>query len=182
MTLPTPLNLPKWLSENSHLLSPPINNFCVYDAHGITVMVVGGPNARSDYHINTTPEWFFQYHGAMLLKVVENPDSLNPLFKDIHIGEGEMLLLPPNTPHNPIRFANTVGIVIEQHRPAGSVDKLRWYCPNVTCRKVVYEASFHCTDLGTQVKAAVQEFAGKHVEERRCKACMVGIVGEQPDV
>lgn len=27
------------LEENSHLLQPPINNFCVYDQDGITVMV-----------------------------------------------------------------------------------------------------------------------------------------------
>ncbi|CZR51186.1 probable 3-hydroxyanthranilic acid dioxygenase [Phialocephala subalpina] len=137
--LSTPLNLPKWLEENSHLLKPPINNYCVYN-DDVTVMIVGGPNARTDYHINETAEWFYQYKGAMMLKVVDNDE-----FKDIIIHEGCMFLLPPNTPHNPVRFANTVGIVLEQKRPEGSLDRLRWYCTN--CKSVVDEAAFHCTDL-----------------------------------
>lgn len=151
----------------------------------MTQKIVGGPNARTDYHINTTPEYFYQYKGSMLLKTV-NPTtndfvgkSLSPQIKtlvslsnvhgvDIPINEGDMYLLPPNTPHNPVRYANTVGIVIEQIRPADSVDKLRWYCQN--CRSLVHEKQFHCTDLGTQIKAAVEAFAGDE-SARKCQKC-----------
>lgn len=129
-------------------------------------MIVGGPNARTDYHINETPEWFYQYKGGMLLRVVD--PATGPNFRDIHIHEGEMFLLPANTPHNPIRFADTVGIVLEQPRPEKSLDRLRWYCQ--ACNAVVHEAAFHCTDLGTQIKAAVQAFTGDE-NKRTCGQC-----------
>jgi len=167
--LSTPLNLPKWLEENSHLLKPPINNYCVYN-DDVTVMIVGGPNARTDYHINETAEWFYQYKGAMMLKVVDESIPSSQKFKDIIIHEGCMFLLPPNTPHNPVRFANTVGIVLEQKRPEDSLDRLRWYCGNAECRELVDEQAFHCTDLGTQIKEAVNGFRDSE-ERRRCRKC-----------
>lgn len=130
---------------------------------------MGGPNARTDYHINTTPEWFYQHKGAMMLKVVEEDGA----FRDIIIHEGDMFLLPGNTPHNPVRFADTVGVVLEQRRPEGSLDRMRWYCEG--CEAVVHEAAFHCTDLGTQIKAAVNDF--KESEDKRtCGKC--GTVAE----
>ena len=99
-----------------------------------------------------------------------------------------MFLLPGNVPHSPIRFADTVGIVVEQNRPADSVgtppspplplcshmgakaeiDRLRWYCAN--CGEIVYEDSFHMTDLGTQIKSAVEKFAESE-ELRTCRKC-----------
>lgn len=179
------------LEENSHLLKPPINNYCVYNEdftvmvrpptstrlstslhHSLTLQqIVGGPNARTDYHINETPEWFYQHRGAMLLKVVDGG-----AFRDIVIREGDMFLLPPNTPHNPVRFANTVGIVLEQKRPAESIDRMRWYCQGEGgCGEVVHEASFHCTDLGTQIKTAVEQFKGDEAA-RRCGKC--GLVAD----
>lgn len=160
--LTSPLNLQKWLEENSHLLKPPVNNYCVYN-DDVTVMIVGGPNERTDYHINETAEWFYQYKGNMLLKTVDEGK-----FRDIAINEGDMFLLPPNTPHNPVRFANTVGIVLEQSRPAGSLDRLRWYCQN--CGEQVHEASFYCTDLGTQIKDAVNKFKADK-KARTCRNC-----------
>ncbi|PHH69682.1 hypothetical protein CDD82_7605 [Ophiocordyceps australis] len=156
--------MPKWLEQNSHLLKPPINNYCVYDDQ-VTVMIVGGPNARTDYHINQTPEWFYQYRGAMLLKLVDDG-----VFRDMVIPEGSMFLLPPDTPHSPIRFADTVGIVIEQKRPADSLDRMRWYCQHCPGAVIVHEASFHCQDLGTQIKQAVQDFRQSQ-DMRRCSSC-----------
>lgn len=99
----------------------------------------------------------------MMLKVVDDGE-----FRDVIIREGDMFLLPGNTPHNPVRFANTVGVVLEQRRPESSVDRMRWYC--ASCCAVVHEAAFHCTDLGTQIKAAVEAFKAS-VDDRTCKAC-----------
>ena len=194
--LGSPLNIPKWcvnilgitstyalsfyygifpltrlvnsrVAENSHMLKPPINNYCVYN-DDVTVMIVGGPNERTDYHINETPEWFYQHKGSMLLKVVDDSQPADQQFRDIDIHEGDMFLLPANTPHNPVRFKDTVGVVLEQKRPGGSMDRLRWYCQG--CGDKVHEAAFHCTDLGTQIKDAVNAFKADN-EARTCKNC-----------
>ena len=81
-----------------------------------------------------------------------------------------MFLLPPNTPHNPVRFADTVGLVLEQRRPEGSIDRLRWYCWEPGCGAVVHEAAFHCADLGTQIKTAVEDFKNDN-DKRKCGKC-----------
>ena len=99
----------------------------------------------------------------MMLKVVDDGE-----FRDVIIREGDMFLLPGNTPHNPVRFANTVGVVLEQKRPVASLDRMRWYCAE--CKEIVHEAAFHCTDLGTQIKTAVEDFKADH-DKRTCGKC-----------
>ncbi|KAF2858310.1 3-HAO-domain-containing protein [Piedraia hortae CBS 480.64] len=170
-TLTSPLNLPQWLKQNSHLLKPPINNAVIH-REPLMVQIVGGPNARTDYHINSTPEFFFQWKGRMLLRTMQNSES-----KDYYINEGEFFLLPGNIPHCPVRFEDTVGVVLELPRPEGSMDRLRWYCPS--CRGVVYETEFHCTDLGTQIKYAVEDFT-RDEHKRTCQNCGT-ICSSKPD-
>ncbi|KAN0131932.1 3-hydroxyanthranilic acid dioxygenase [Lactarius tabidus] len=167
MPLAPPLNLFHWLKDNAELLQPPVNNFCLHSGTDFIVMVVGGPNARTDYHINETEEWFYQHKGDMLLRVVDDG-----IFRDIHIKEGEMFLLPSNTPHNPVRFANTVGLVIERVRPKVAIDRLRWYCqaPEHDRPTVIREISFHLTDIGTQVKPLIEQWMSNE-EGRRCPSC-----------
>ncbi|GAA5986116.1 hypothetical protein JCM11641_004716 [Rhodosporidiobolus odoratus] len=182
-----PINFQKWLSENGDKLKPPVNNFCLYDGGDFTVMVVGGPNSRNDYHLNETEEWFYQVKGHMTLKVIDNAqvggrvrtkEGLDAIdvtggdFREITIGEGEMFLLPGNTPHNPCRYADTVGLVIERVRPGTAVDRLRWYCPNEehTTPTIIREVSFHCSDLGTQLKPLINEWMNT-AELRVCPSC-----------
>lgn len=160
--LTAPINIPKWIEENKHLLQPPVNNFCLHRG-GFTIMIVGGPNERTDYHINQTPEYFNMLKGDMLLKVVDEGE-----FKDIVIKEGDSFLLPANVPHNPVRFADTIGLVVEQDRPEGVNDKVRWYCR--ACKEVVNEVEFYCYDLGSQIKDAIIAY-DKDLERRTCKNC-----------
>ncbi|CAG8630565.1 5103_t:CDS:2 [Ambispora leptoticha] len=162
MPLLPPINFTKWLEENQDKLKPPVNNFLIQRGDFI-VMAIGGPNARTDYHINQTEEWFYQYKGDMLLKVVEGNE-----FKEIPIHEGDMFLLPGNTPHSPIRFADTVGIVIERKRRLQEIDILQWYCEK--CKNIVYRESFHCYDIGVQLKPIMDKYAN-NVNLRTCHDC-----------
>ncbi len=59
MTSTSPIHFTQWVKENQHLLQPPVNNFCLYNSQDFTVMAVGGPNLRRDYHINETEVSFF---------------------------------------------------------------------------------------------------------------------------
>lgn len=102
MPFALPLNFPKWLSENEHLLQPPVGNFCLFRTQDYTVMAVGGPNARSDYHYQPTEEFFYQYKGDMLLKVVNEQGK----FQDIPIKEGEMFMLPGKFRNAPPLYLN----------------------------------------------------------------------------
>src|SRR6516165_9151399 len=106
----TPLNLKAWIEENRHLLQPPVGNACLWNSRFL-VMVVGGPNQRSDYHINPGEELFYQIEGDIVLKVMEDGHP-----HDIHIRQGDIFLLPARVPHSPQRPANTVGLVVEQPR------------------------------------------------------------------
>ncbi len=162
MPLAAPFNLQQWIEENRHLLKPPVGNKMICNG-GFMVMVVGGPNQRTDYHVNPTEELFFQVEGDIVLKVIEDSAP-----RDIPIRQGEMFVLPANVPHSPRRPAGTVGLVIEQARPEHANDHMRWYCPK--CGAVIHDAEFHLVDLGKQLKPIIEQFNSSE-PLRTCKSC-----------
>ena len=69
------LNLNRWIAEHRHLLKPPVGNKLVYQDSEFMIMVVGGPNARADFHVDPAEEFFHQLEGDMVLRVAEGrPD------------------------------------------------------------------------------------------------------------
>lgn len=147
------LNLNRFVAENSHLLRPPVGNHMMFDGMELKVMIVGGPNQRDDYHIEKGEELFYQLKGGMDLNIKD----MNGETHQIHIGEGEMFLLPACIPHSPQRYPDTIGIVVERTRLSHELDSLRWYVPSKN--QMLYEEIFHCKNLGTQVKEAIEKFS-----------------------
>jgi 3-hydroxyanthranilate 3,4-dioxygenase len=146
------LNFKKWIDENRHLLKPPVSNKVVWKDREFIVMVVGGPNARTDFHVNQSEEFFYQLEGAMTLKVITPEGKM----EDIRIQAGDIFLLPPNTPHSPQRDAGGVGLVIERKRRENEIDGLQWYCEK--CQTKLYEEFFKLTNIETQFPAVFERY------------------------
>ncbi|MBJ59017.1 MAG: 3-hydroxyanthranilate 3,4-dioxygenase [Flavobacteriales bacterium] len=141
MSFKAPFNLHKWIEENKELLKPPVGNKNLYtDAGDFIVMVVGGPNARKDYHYNETEELFYQIKGNIIVKIQFEGKAI-----EIPINEGEMFLLPAKIPHSPIRSEGSVGLVIERKRSEKDKDGLMWF--SETANHLLYEEYFHLTNI-----------------------------------
>jgi 3-hydroxyanthranilate 3,4-dioxygenase len=160
-----PFNIQKWLDDNRDLLKPPVNNKVLFtDTKDFIVMAVGGPNSRKDYHFNESEEFFYQLQGDITVTVQEGGQK-----KEMQIREGEMFLLPANTPHNPVRPANTIGLVIEKVRKGTDLtDGLMWFCDN--CNHKLHEFRFPLSNIEKDFKPRFKEFYTSE-ELRTCKNC-----------
>jgi 3-hydroxyanthranilate 3,4-dioxygenase len=156
------LNLKAWIDEHRHLLKPPVGNAMIWNSNFL-VMVVGGPNQRTDYHVNPGEELFYQVEGDIVLRVIEEGRP-----NDISIRQGDIFLLPGGIPHSPQRPLNTVGLVVEQPKAFTANHHLRWYCPK--CNNVVYDAEFQPVDFSKQLKAIIETFNSRE-DLRTCKKC-----------
>ncbi|HLT31927.1 MAG TPA: 3-hydroxyanthranilate 3,4-dioxygenase [Myxococcaceae bacterium] len=158
-----PLNFKRWIEEHRHLLKPPVGNAQIWPDREFMVTVVGGPNARSDFHINEGEEFFYQLEGDIRLRVLVDGQP-----EEIEIREGDVFLLPPNVPHSPQRPADTVGLVLERRRLPHELDTFLWVCDR--CHHELYRESLHVTDLVTQLAPVFERYWG-NPEHTRCSAC-----------
>ena len=142
MKIAKPFNLNNWISENRHLLKPPVGNKNIYINSGdYIVMVVAGPNARKDYHYNETEELFYQLEGEITVVIQEDGKR-----KEMTMQAGDMYLHPAKTPHSPVRSENSIGLVIERKRAGkGFTDGLLWFCDN--CNHKLHEVYFELNDI-----------------------------------
>lgn len=163
MQAPRPINFKQWIDANRHLLKPPVGNKVVYQDGEFIIMVVGGPNTRKDFHVDPAEEFFYQLEGEMVLRVVEEGRIV-----DLPLHAGDILRLPPQIPHSPQRFANSVGLVIERRRRPGELDGLQWYCEQ--CGHLLYQEFFPLTDIEKQFPPIINRFFSS-LSLRTCKHC-----------
>ncbi|MER7211168.1 3-hydroxyanthranilate 3,4-dioxygenase [Streptosporangium sp. NPDC020072] len=160
-----PIDFTKWIDEHAHLLKPPVGNKVIFEgANDLIVMVVGGPNARTDFHVDPYEELFYQVRGNMHINVMteDGPET-------VHVKEGQMWLLPPNLPHSPQRpEEGSVGFLVERIRPEGVLEKFRWYCQD--CNAVVHEVELQVRDIVSDLPPIFQAFYDDE-KARTCGGC-----------
>ncbi len=164
-------NFRKWIDENREFLKPPVGNRCVFRDSEFIIMVVGGPNPRTDYHVDPSEEFFYQLEGDITLKTIQNGE-----FVDVPIREGDVFLLPAYMPHSPRRPANTVGLVIERTRKPDEAEGLLWFCEQ--CHHKLYEEFLHIGDIESQLQPLFERFYSS-ADHRTCKQC--GTIMPIPD-
>ena len=170
MPIIPPINFNNWIEEHRHLLKPPVGNRVVYEEGDFMIMVVGGPNFRKDYHVDTVEEFFYQLEGDMLLKIMEDGKRVN-----IPIKEGEIFLLPKNVPHSPQRFKNTVGLVVEYQREEGALDAFQWYCDE--CNEMLHKVTLDLENIVTQLPPLFDAYWNS-MDARTCESC--GAIQQKP--
>lgn len=155
------VNLDAWLKEHGPTLKPPVANKLLFEGD-LKVMVVGGPNARRDYHLQEGEEFFAQLEGTLTLKTIERG-----AFRDVRVTGGDCFLLPSRVPHSPQRDADSLGLVFERSHVAGEMDGMLWFDKGDDLKdgalcdleRVAYEAYFHCTDLGKDLGPVIADYA-----------------------
>jgi len=141
-----PFNFSRWIDEHAHLLKPPVGNQLVFtEAEDLIVQVIGGPNARTDYHDDP-------YEGG------------KP--RDMPIREGEIVLVPGHCRHSPQRPAGSIGLVVEKVRPREVDDAFEWYCPD--CWTLVHRVEVNVQNIVQDLPPLFEAF---YAGRRRCPQC-----------
>lgn len=156
-------NFQQWIDAHRQFLKPPVCNRQVFRQSDFIIMVVGGPNARDDFHDDPGEEFFYQLEGEMILRTVQDGARV-----DIPIRQGEILLLPARVPHSPQRFENSVGLVVERTRRPEEQDGFLWYCSY--CQYPLYAEYLHVSDIETQLPPVFERFH-QSIKNRTCQAC-----------
>ncbi|MBN8847807.1 MULTISPECIES: 3-hydroxyanthranilate 3,4-dioxygenase [unclassified Sphingomonas] len=159
-----PFDFKGWIEAHRDRLRPPVGNAQIWQDSDFIVTVVGGPNQRTDYHVDPLEEFFYQMQGDMILRL-----WIDGKPEDMPIREGEIFLLPPNVPHSPQRpVPGSVGLVIERQRPEGMLDAFQWYCGD--CGAVVHRVEVQLRSIVADLPPLFDAFYASE-ELRTCGQC-----------
>ncbi len=166
MSAPSPFNFQQWIVENADELRPPVNNKVLHEVDdALIVQVVGGPNQRTDFHVDPYPEWFHQVKGNIHVNIIEDGRQ-----RRVDIREGEVWMLPANVPHSPQRpEPGSIGIVVEVTRPEGVTEHFQWYCPE--CTALLHDVELQVRDIQADLPPVYEDFYALSDAERTCPNC-----------
>ena len=160
-----PFNFQGWLDKHSHLLKPPVGNQQVWKDADFLVTVVGGPNARSDFHDDPMEEFFYQFKGNAELLIFDRGQ-----YEHVPLREGDIFLMPPHLLHSPQRpEADSRCLVVERQRPLGLIDAFEWHC--AACGHLIARLDVQLADIVADLPATYQRFYASSVADRTCSQC-----------
>lgn len=160
-----PLNFPRWLEDNAHLLKPPVGNQMIWPDGDFMVTVVGGPNERTDFHDDPLEEFFYQFKGNARLLVCDRGR-----FENIPLREGDVFLMAPHVLHSPQRpEPDSRCLVIERQRPEGERDAFQWNC--AACGTIVQRHEVQLRSIVDDLPTVFKRFYASSDAERRCPSC-----------
>jgi 3-hydroxyanthranilate 3,4-dioxygenase len=160
----TAFNFSRWIDEHAHLLKPPVGNRMVFEhAEDLIIQVIGGPNARTDYHDDPYEEFFHQLRGDIVLKVIEDGR-----LREVPIRQGEILLVPGHVRHSPQRPAGSIGLVVEKVRPLEVADGFEWYCGG--CHTLLHRVQINVRNIVADLPPLFEAFYSSE-KKRVCRAC-----------
>jgi 3-hydroxyanthranilate 3,4-dioxygenase len=160
-----PLNFNHWVDAHAHLLKPPVGNQQIWKNSDLICTVVGGPNQRTDFHVDPFEEYFHQFKGNASLLIADRGK-----IERIHLREGDVFLLPAFVRHSPQRpEAGSLCTVIERNRPAGDIDAFEWYCAQ--CAHLVARRELQLDSIVEDLPKAFASFYDTTDAERTCTQC-----------
>ena len=159
-----PLDFPKWLEQNQHLLKPPVGNAQLFQNTEFIVTVVGGPNQRTDFHDDPYEEFFYQFKGNAYLNLM-----LEGRRERVDLNEGAMYVLPAHVRHSPQRpEAGSLCLVIEWSRPEGVKDGFEWYC--LQCNALLHRVDLQLKSIVRDLPPLFERFYSSQ-DLRTCRRC-----------
>ena len=159
-----PLDLVQWIAANAAAFKPPVSNKVVFPGSELIFMVVHGPNARNDFHINPGDEIFYQLEGTIAVDVHHDDGRIERRL----VAAGEVMLVPGGVAHSPRRPRDTWGVVIERQRRPDEIDQIVWFCEK--CGNELRRAPFPLSDIETELAPIIHAFNADD-KARKCARC-----------
>lgn len=159
------LNFQRWIKENEHLLKPPVGNQQIWKDGKFIVTVVSSPNGPSDFHDDSSEEFFYQFKGSAFLLILDrgNSDAWS-------CAKAISPPLPPNVLHSPQRpEVGSLCLVIEHAREPGVQDAFQWNCAH--CGTLIKRHEVTLQSIVDDLPPVYERFYASTEAERTCTQC-----------
>lgn len=142
-----------WFEFHKGEFEPPVCNRLMHKGQ-LSIMFVGGPNTREDFHLEEGSEFFWQMRGNIELPTLQKGKR-----KVVSIKQGQVFCLPSRIPHSPQRpMPGSFGLVVERQRAPSEMDGLIFYSDFQKCDEVKWERFFRCDDLRKDLPPVIQAY------------------------